>query len=340
VINFRYHLVSIAAAFLALAVGIVLGSTELQGPTYDFLNNTTAALQSELDDVSGQLDTAQAQAAVGGAYADVVEPVVLRDLLAGQRLMIITEPGAPAFVVTAISNAAGYAGGTVTGQIALQPKFFDTTGPALGSLKQVNVATAQTSHITLDSSKTYQQQAAHLLASECLTKSPGSPVVQQSGSQPAADAQSVLAAYAQSGFLTIGGQPATQATLAVIVTPQNAPPDGSSDPLGQLLVPLAGELAAKSAATVVAGSSSGSGPGSPIAVLRSSSMADQVSSVDDADLVVGQSVVIQALATRRDGGVLGSYGITANGATAVAPSPVPTPAASVRSASGGQGAKK
>ena len=32
-IDFRYHLVSIVAVFLALAIGIVLGSTELEGPT-------------------------------------------------------------------------------------------------------------------------------------------------------------------------------------------------------------------------------------------------------------------------------------------------------------------
>ena len=37
-IDFRYHLVSIVAVFLALAIGIVLGSTELQGPAYNFLN--------------------------------------------------------------------------------------------------------------------------------------------------------------------------------------------------------------------------------------------------------------------------------------------------------------
>lgn len=109
------------------------------------------------------------------------------------------------------------------------------------------------------------------------------------------------------------------------MTPQAAPADGSSDPLVQLLVPLAQELAAKSAATVVAGSSAGSGPGSPIAVLRSSTAGRQVSTVDDADLVARQSVVILALATHLNGGNPGGYGIAANGASAVAPSPAPTP---------------
>jgi hypothetical protein len=76
---------------------------------------------------------------------------------------------------------------------------------------------------------------------------------------------------------------------------------------------------------VVAGTSAGSGPGSPIAVLRSNNVSNQVSTVDDADLVAGQTVVIQALAVLLNGGQAGSYGYTSNGASAVAPTPAPTP---------------
>ena len=138
----------------------------------------------------------------------------------------------------------------------------------------------------------------------------------------------MLQSYAAAQFLTTTGQPSTPATLVIVVTPQNAPSDGSADQLDQVLIPLVQELAAKSAATVVAGSSSGSGAGSPIAVLRSNNVSGQVSTVDDADLVSGQTVAIQALAAQLAGGKAGSYGFTANGATAVAPSPAPTPTVS------------
>jgi hypothetical protein len=337
VIDFRYHLVSIVAVFLALAIGIVLGSTELQGPTYNLLNQTTAKLQNEYDQASSQRDAAQQQANLGQNYAQAVEPVVLHDLLAGQRLLIITEPGAPASVVTAISNAATQdAGATVTGQIALQSKFFDNSNTTLDGLNQINLAMSQADNIVLNTGTPYQQQAAQVIASEILTRSPGSTVGQASGqpstspsagSQQDTNAQTMLGAYANEGFLTISGQPSAAATLAVIVTPQTAPQDGSADPLDQLLVPVAEELAAKSSATVVAGVSAGSGQGSPIAVLRASTAASKVSTVDDADFVVGQSVVIQALATQLNGGNPGSYGF-ANGASAVGPSPAPAPSSS------------
>jgi hypothetical protein len=341
VIDFRYHLVSIVAVFLALAIGIVLGSTELQGPTYNLLNQTTAKLQNELNQASSQRDAAQQQANLGQNYAQAVEPVVLHDLLAGQRLLIITEPGAPASVVTAISNAATQdAGATVTGQIALQPKFFDNSGTALDGLNQITLAMSQADNIVLNTGTPYQQQAAQVIASEILTRAPASTPGQagqqvstqpstgsSAGSQQDTNAQTMLGAYANEGFLTISGQPSAPATLAVIVTPQTAPQDGSADPLDQLLAPVAEELAAKSSATVVAGVSAGSGPGSPIAVLRASTAASKVSTVDDADFVAGQSVVIQALALQLNGGNPGSYGF-ANGASAVGPSPAPTPSSS------------
>jgi dienelactone hydrolase len=62
-------------------------------------------------------------------------------------------------------------------------------------------------------------------------------------------------------------------------------------------------------------------------VLRASSAASKVSTVDDADFVAGQSAVIEALATQLNGGNPGSYGF-ANGASAVAPTPAPAPSVS------------
>jgi len=342
VIDFRYHLVSIVAVFLALAIGIVLGSTELQGPAYNFLDKTTSKLENELSQVSSQRDTAQQQASEDELYAQAVEPAVLRGLLTGQRLLIVTEPGAQPGVVSGITAAANDAGAAVTGQINLTSKFFDTSGTTQDSLNQTTLGVAENAGIQLDTSATYQQQAAQVIASEVLTTSlkPAT-----SGSQPAAGDQGttaspMLQAYAASQFLSTTGQPATLATLAIVVTPQNAPSDGSADQLDQVLVPLVQQLAGKSAATVVVGSSSGSGAGSPIAVLRSNNVSNQVSTVDDADLVSGQTVAIQALAVQLGGGKASSYGFTANGATSIAPSPVPTPTASPSATATSQTAKK
>jgi hypothetical protein len=254
---------------------------------------------------------------------------VLRNLLAGQKLLIVTEPGAQGSVVSGITSAANDAGAEVTGQINLQAKFFDTSDTTQDSLNQINLDVASHAGLTLDNTETYQQQAAQVIGSQILTKSPLSATgIGQGGVGQDTNAATMLSAYAYAGFLTTSGQPATAATLAVVITPQTAPSDGSADPLDQILVPVAQELAATSAATVVAGSSAGSGTGSPIAVLRSNNVANQVSTIDDADYVSGQSVVIEALAIQLSGGKPGSYGFASNGANAVAPSAAPTATAS------------
>jgi hypothetical protein len=345
VIDFRYHLVSIVAVFLALAIGIVLGSTELQGPTYNLLNQTTAKLQNELDQTSNQRDAAQQQANLGENYAQAVQPVVLHNLLEGQRLLIVTEPGAPASVVNAISKAATQnAGATVTGQISLQPKFFDNSDTTLAGLNQTNLSMAQADNIELRTGTTYQQQAVQVIASEVLTEASGatgSPAGTNasSGGQDT-NAQTMLSAYASQGFLSVSGQPSARATLALLVTAQSAPARGSSDPLDQVLVPVATELAAGSGAAVVAGVSTNSGAGSAIAVIRGSSASGKVSTVDDADLVIGQTAAIQAMALQLQGGNPGSYGL-AGGASAAAPNPAPTAGASSSpSASASSAAKK
>lgn len=327
-IDFRYHLVSIVAVFLALAIGIVLGSTELQGPAYNLLDKTTSKLQNELGQVSSQRDTAQQQATEGEQYAQAVEPTVLRDLLTGQRLLIVTEPGAQSSVVSGISSAALAAGASITGQINLATKFFDTSGTAQDSLNQTTLDVAQAAGLQLDSSATYQQQAAQVIASEILVRAPASSSANKPPADQATEASTMLQSYAASQFLSTTGQPASPATLVVVVTPQNPPSDGSTDQLDQVLVPLVTEFAAKSSATVVVGSSAGSGAGSPIGVLRSNNVSSQVSTVDDADLVAGQTVAMQALAVGLAGGKAGSYGFTANGASAIAPSPAPTPSGS------------
>ena len=53
-IDFRYHLVSLVAVFLALAVGIVLGTTALNGPLTRGLQSTEAKLRSTADNLRAQ----------------------------------------------------------------------------------------------------------------------------------------------------------------------------------------------------------------------------------------------------------------------------------------------
>ena len=46
-INFRYHVVSLTAVFLALAIGLVVGTAALNGPVADSLKDQVTALSKD-----------------------------------------------------------------------------------------------------------------------------------------------------------------------------------------------------------------------------------------------------------------------------------------------------
>jgi Copper transport outer membrane protein, MctB len=335
-IDFRYHLVSIVAVFLALAVGIVLGSTEFQPNALSLLQSTSNSVKSQLSAASAQRDAYAAKANGADAFLQSSQSLLLGQghLLEGQKVVLITEPGAPGAIIDGVKKAAAAAGATVTGQIALRSEFNDLSGATQSTLSSVNGSIANAEGTTLapgaDPQTTYQQQAAQLIGTAILAK-PGAATAQgQSGGGQAplsqASAQTLLKAYAQAGFLTISGTPTDRASLAVIVAPGAVPAAGAGDPANEVLVAIAQQFAAASAATVAAGSTGTSGqPGSAISVLRSSSASSQVSTVDNADTTQGQITVMQAIAVLLAGGKPSSYGIS--GAAAVSPDPVPTPTA-------------
>jgi Copper transport outer membrane protein, MctB len=326
VIDFRYHLVSIVAVFLALAIGIVLGSTELQGNTIDVLRTSSNLLKNQLDVSNAQRDTYKQQYENDQTFLAAAEPRLLANELPGDRIVLVTEPGASSVVISDIKQAATQAGATVTGEVAIQPKFNDLSGVTQSTLSELNSSLASTDNTSLatpaNEQTLYQQQAAQLIGTAILATSTAAETTGIS----TADATTLLGAYAQAGFITITPAVTDRATLAVIVTPDTAAADGQNDPATQVLLAMAQEFAGESAATAVIGSTAGSSPaGSAIAVLRASSVASLVSSVDNADSIIGQVSTIWALADQLRGEKPNSYGIS--GASAVSPVPLPVPSA-------------
>jgi hypothetical protein len=323
VIDFRYHLVSIVAVFLALAIGIVLGSTELQGTTLDALRAVNTSLTNKLNAAGAQRNSYAQQAGASDAFLKTAEPKLLDAMLTGDRIVLVTEPGAPSSVTTGVKTAAALAGATISGTIALQPKFNDLSGATQASLSAINAQQASITGTVLSTATAaqtgYQQNAAQLIATAILNTTADEPGL----TVPAA--QLLLQAYAQGGFLSDSGAPWNRATLAVIVTPGSASADGANDPANHVLLAVAQQFAAMSAATLVAGSVAGTTPaGSAISVLRGSSVSGQVSSVDNADTTLGQISTIWAFATQLAGGKPNSYGVL--GASEVSPAvPLPVP---------------
>src|SRR5215471_3850779 len=313
-IDFRYHLVSIVAVFLALGLGLLVGATALQ-PTA--LGTLTRLSQQERKQIDSALATSR-QLASNDQFAQSVAPQLLDQLLAGERVVVVEAPGASGQVNSGVDQALAQAGATVSGHVQLQNKFFDTSPSTEQQLSQLAQQFAP-GGASLQGSPV--SQASQVIAGAILTKDgPGQPVAGQRD----AGSVALLSGFGAGGFLSVTGHPDARATLAVVILPDTPPTTSISDPQSQRLVTFARALNLTGQGTVVAGSVAGSGPGSAIDVMRNGGRAGHLSSVDNADHAVGQIVVAQALYEQLRG-VMGSYGI-GPGATAPGPSPAPTPA--------------
>jgi copper transport outer membrane protein MctB len=325
-IDFRYHIVSIVAVFLALGLGLLVGATALQ-PTA--LGGLISLSQREHEQIGAALATNRQlnrQLDSNDQWAQANAPQLLHGLLAGERVVVVEAPGASSQVVSGVSDALAEAGATVSGQVQIQDKFFDVSRATQQQLTQLAQRFTPVA-VSLQGSPV--AQASQAIAGAILTKDgAGQPVAGQRDSASAA----LLSGFGAEGFLAVNGQPDARATLAIVIIPDTPQSTSISNPQSQRLVTLAQQLNLAGQGTVVAGSVDGSGPGSVIDVMRNGGRAGHLSSVDNANHTIGQIVVAQALAEQLRG-VSGSYGATASAASA-APSPAPTPSASVQSAPG------
>ena len=329
-IDFRYHLVSIVAIFLALSLGLLLGSTELKPYVQRGLQGLSKTEQRQIDSLLGEKQQLQAQISGENQVALANAPAMLHDILASQRVVLVLAPGAPGSVTSGVAQQLTTAGATITGQLQLDPSLFDTSAATSQKLAQIVQQWAQPAGVTLTGSAL--AQASELLARVIMTQdTPGLPV---QGEKDPVSVQTVQA-LAGGGFLTKSGQPWDRATLAVLIIPASPQSTDDANPESQILVTLAQQLSLAGLGTVVAGTVAGSGPGSAIDVMRAGGRAGHLSSVDNADYAIGQIVVAQSLAERLHGRS-GSYGVTST-ASAAGPSPPPSPTPTVSPTAATQG---
>jgi hypothetical protein len=101
----RYHAASLAAVFLALAVGILIGS-QVGG---DILDNTRrdleASLTSDLDQARGDIDDLQRELAAANEFGDRVYPPLTQLQLRGDRLGLVGFGSLPESVTESVEQS-------------------------------------------------------------------------------------------------------------------------------------------------------------------------------------------------------------------------------------------
>ena len=318
-VDFRYHLVSIIAVFLALAVGIVVGTAALNGPIQDGLNRSISNLTNDKRALENDVEQLRGQVAASDEFATRIAPELLEGALEEQRVLLVTTEGTPGDLAERLRPLLADAGASVTGTLEVRPALGE---PEQRQLLEDLVAQVVPAGVRLPQGEPVLRAAAELAAA--LTVGPGAEAVDPG------EAQAVVAAFEEADLVEFEPAPGAEdaivpASTVLVLTPAgpNAQPSTVQRQQLEAMVTLAGAFDDRSRGTVVAGPATSALPGGLVDALRATSnVASDVSTVDNADRGIGQVAAVLALAQQvRDG--VGQYG-AGPGASA----PLPAAAAS------------
>lgn len=129
-IDFRYHLVSLVAVFIALAVGIALGAGPLREGISSTLESEVAQLREERTDLRAQVEHANRQAEAKDEAIALSSDRTSAGTLEGVRVGLVVLPGADRNVVDALEGRLTAADGSVVLMAEIEPRWESPNPPA------------------------------------------------------------------------------------------------------------------------------------------------------------------------------------------------------------------
>ncbi len=124
-ISLRTHAISLAAVFLALAIGVALGSGLLSNTVLSGLRDDKQELQNQINGLTDQKNALNEKLSAAGEFDAQMSPRILRDAMAGKSVVMFRTPDASDDDVDSLSRTVEQAGGTVTGTVSLTEEFVD-----------------------------------------------------------------------------------------------------------------------------------------------------------------------------------------------------------------------
>jgi hypothetical protein len=307
VISFRYHVASLVAVLLALAVGIVLGNGPLEDPS------TTPALTAEQAD---DADTARQQAArleaalsFDDEFAAAAAPSAVAGALRGHAVTLVTLPGAPTDDVESLGRLVVKAGGSVASVVKVRAGLLDAANRQLVDELGTQLAAAAP-RAEATSEDAYARIAALLGYAVGSHGAGGSAVPRQAGG--------ILAGLTTADLLAAPDQVTRRGDLVLLVA---GGPDGDDEArrgAGAVAAALSTGLDRHTRGVVVAGPAAAASDRGVVAEVRADERAQDVSTVDSVDRAAGRAAAVLALAEQA-GGRAGSYGAVGDTDGAIPP---------------------
>ena len=303
-INFRYHVVSLTAVFLALAIGVVVGTAALNGPVADSLKNTVDAVSKDNSNLRAQNNQLQEEINREEDFATEAAPALISGKLAGRRLLVVVLPTGREYANGVVSMLT-IAGAKITARLTVEDRFFDPASNVdlLELADKASQPIVPSSGLPLNSDGVETSSALLGLA-----------LLEHTPQTTAADVTAVLTAYSKANYLAVddGATGGAEATVVISGLPAT---DRDAAAKSQSAVMLASQLG-KTKPLVVAGD--GNGDGNLVAAVRNDPfLVKNISTVDNANTVQGQLVTAMATAERVVQQRSGQYGLGAGSSSLI-----------------------
>jgi hypothetical protein len=316
VIDFRYHIVSLVAVFLAIALGIVIGTTALNGRVLDDLEEQVTGLQEDKRSLEDAQQGLQERLDTGDLFEEAVGPTLVADSLADSSVVLLLDgDDVDEDAVEAVSGLVEEAGGTVTGTIRINDAYTDPGNDA--ALQSYVTGPGLPTGVTLPETDDTGELVAAVL-SQVLVTPPG--VV------PAPDTAAlsqVLAGLSALDVLTQDSPSVQPADHVVLLTDGALEDDDAQARLGSL-VDLMAALDRAGSGAVVSGDAASAEENGLVGVIRADpEVSALVSTVDNLDSASGRISTVLALSQEGEG-TSGKYG-TGEDTQPVPPVPAATP---------------
>jgi hypothetical protein len=300
-INLRYHIVSLAAAFLAFGLGILAGTTVINSQLVESLEQNTTALRNDLDAVRGNVADLQKQLDVWERFGRSIEPALLQGRLAGRAVVILADRRVPNELIARVSEAFTFSNAKRPTRLTLTDKW-SLSAPA--AIEQLALAL----RIQRSRSDEVVGEAAARIGSRL------------AGSSDARADGDVLRNLEGAGFLDIADLPSTgpfPAANAIIVVVSSGAPDETPQP-EDFFVPM---LKVVSVSRIVAAAEPSTADRSRLLaelVRGDGDISRSVCTVDHVDTVAGLLSLVYGLRDLGAGKAATHYGVR-GGSSAVAP---------------------
>ncbi|HUP85847.1 MAG TPA: copper transporter [Acidimicrobiales bacterium] len=312
-VNFRFHLVSLTAVFLALAAGITIGAGVVDRATVDQIERRLSDVDARRQATNAENDRLRADLGHWSEFGGLLADRPVQGRLNGVTVFVVAASGIDRKVLDGLQTSVVAAGATLDGTLQFTGKW------NLG-----NVDDARAMAAALDVAPTTEPDDLRTAALAAIESA-----------WSAGDSGPLVVALAEAGFLDFQPGPVTTVPLAQLPRPASLfvvlSGDDADVPSALLAEPLVARLAATARSVLAVQpqrppadpptEGGAKPPAEFVTALRSdSSVAGRISTVDNVDDYRGRTAAVLALVELQTG-KRGHYGFGAD--TRRLPDPAP-----------------